>query len=386
MHPTICYLTEQHRQEDADFLGLLSAIRHNAFRADHLYHIQKRKIVDQVIPDTVPKLFSHNADVDRINDEVLGTIPEKSTVFTMAYQGPDPLVAALKKGCLSPEALSLKVGAAVMFTKNSPKGQFVNGTLGIVEVFEKSSGYPVVRTRNGQKITAEPMDWTIEENGHVRAKVSQVPLRLAWAITVHKSQGMSLDEAVMDLSQVFEFGQGYVALSRVRKLSGVYMVGWNERAFQVHPDIFVKDEEFRRASLDVETKYSVISPAALQQMHNNFIARAGGKRKKEKPNTQKETLALWNDGKTIAQIATTRKLTQGTILEHIEKLAQRGEIQKSDLSRLLTPTLDRALPKIHDAFRQFDDSRLSPVFQKFNGEYSYEELRIARILMLSKQS
>ena len=80
------------------FLGLLSAIRHNAFRADHLYHIQKRKIVDQVIPDTVPKLFSHNADVDRINDEVLGTIPEKSTVFTMAYQGPDPLVAALKKG------------------------------------------------------------------------------------------------------------------------------------------------------------------------------------------------------------------------------------------------------------------------------------------------
>ena len=102
------------------------------------------------------------------------------------------------------------------------------------------------------------------------------------------------------------------------------MVGWNERAFQVHPDIFVKDEEFRRASLDVETKYSVISPAALQQMHNNFIARAGGKRKKKKPNTQKETLALWNDGKTIAQIATTRKLTQGTILEHIEKLAQRG--------------------------------------------------------------
>ena len=71
-----------------------------------------------------------------------------------------------------------------------------------MEVFEKSSGYPVVRTRNGQKITAEPMDWTIEENGHVRAKVSQVPLRLAWAITVHKSQGMSLDEAVMDLSSL----------------------------------------------------------------------------------------------------------------------------------------------------------------------------------------
>ena len=386
INPTICYLTEQHRQEDGDLLELLSAIRHNAFSTDHLYHIQKRKIVDQVIPDTVPKLFSHNADVDRINDEVLGKIPEKSTVFPMSYQGPDSLVATLKKGCLSPECLSLKVGAAVMFTKNSPKGQFVNGTLGVVEVFDKTNGYPIVKMRNGQKIMVEPMDWIIEENGRVLAQISQIPLRLAWAITVHKSQGMSLDEAVMDLSDVFEFGQGYVALSRVRRLSGVYMVGWNARAFQVHPDILVKDDEFRRASLDTETKFSTIPPIALHHMHDTFIARVGGKRKKEKPNTQRETLVLWNEGKTIAQISNVRKLKEGTILEHIEKLVERDEIQKSDLSRLLTPTISRALSNIHSAFDELDDSRLSPVFQKFNGTYTYEELRIARILIPSKQS
>ncbi|MEK9185054.1 MAG: helicase C-terminal domain-containing protein, partial [Patescibacteria group bacterium] len=69
-----------------------------------------------------------------------------------------------------------------------------------------------------------------------------------WAITVHKSQGMSLDEATMDLSSVFEFGQGYVALSRVRRLSGLHLLGWNEQTFRVHPDVLIKDAEFRAQS------------------------------------------------------------------------------------------------------------------------------------------
>ena len=99
-----------------------------------------------------------------------------------------------------------------------------------------------------------------------------------------------------------------------------------------------------------------------------------------KPNTQSETLILWNEGKTIIQIAKARKLTEGTILEHIEKLAGRGAIHQSDLPRILTPSLADALPKIHSAFGEFHDGRLSPVFQKFHGEYSYEQLRIARVL------
>ena len=99
-----------------------------------------------------------------------------------------------------------------MFTKNNPKEGFVNGTLGVVDGFDKITGNPIVKIRNGRKIEVESMDWTIEENGKIKARISQLPLRLAWAITVHKSQGMSLDEAVMDLSQVFEYGQGYVAL------------------------------------------------------------------------------------------------------------------------------------------------------------------------------
>lgn len=277
LNPVVCYLTGQYRQDDRDFLSILSAIRGNAFDNNHLRHIEARAIERHSAPDNVPKLFSHNIDVDRVNGETLAKLPGDSSAFAMFSQGPDALVAALKKGCLSPERLYLKTGAAVMFTKNNPKERFANGTLGVVLGFDKVSGYPIVKARSGKRITVEPMDWTVEENGRARARIRQLPLRLAWAITVHKSQGMSLDEAVMDLSQVFEFGQGYVALSRLRRLSGLYILGWNERAFQVHPEILTKDASFRAASEEAEAVFGKVPSAELVKMRENFILACGGK-------------------------------------------------------------------------------------------------------------
>ncbi len=112
-----------------------------------------------------------------------------------------------------------------MFTKNDPAGRYVNGTLGVVEGFDPDEGHPVVRTRRGTRIVAEPSKWKIDEGGKERASITQVPLRLAWAMTVHKSQGMSLDAAVIDLARAFEYGQGYVALSRLRSLAGLHLLG-----------------------------------------------------------------------------------------------------------------------------------------------------------------
>lgn len=387
LNPIVCYLTEQYRQDDSDFLNLLSAIRRNAFGNDHLRHIEKRKIERGVVPDNIPKLFSHNADVDRINDEVLAKIQGEPHEFVMSLQGPDALVAVLKKGCLSKEVLYLKVSAAVMFVKNNPKEGFVNGTLGTVEGFNKTSGYPIVKIRSGRRIETEPMDWTVEENGKVRARITQLPLRLAWAITVHKSQGMSLDSAVMDLSDVFEFGQGYVALSRIRRLSGLYILGWNKRTFQVNPEILSKDEALRLASNHAETMLSKISTVQIQKNHDNFILVSGGKLKPVsigKPDTYSETLMLWNEGKTILQIAKARRLKEHTIFDHIEKLVLTGKINRADLPRLLTPSLTRSLNTIHNAFNKLNTDRLSPVFEKFNGAFSYDELRIARIMLKEK--
>ncbi len=392
---TVCYLGEQYRQDDAIFLDVLTAIRRNKFGENHLCHIAKRKIQQHLAPSRAPKLFSHNVDVDRVNEEMLVKLPGRAEVFLMLSKGPRPIVDALKRGCLAPENLYLKTGAAVMFIKNNLKEGFANGTLGIVDGFDETSGWPIVKTRNGRRIQAEPMDWALEENGITRAKITQLPLRLAWAITVHKSQGMSIDEAVMDLSDVFEFGQGYVALSRVRRLAGLHILGWNAKAFLVHPEILAKDEIFRAHSNRAKEALADIEVIELVKRYEDFIVacegsleankdliqKIGGRwEKKEKIDTHVATLTLWNEGKSTAQIAGARGLKDSTILSHVERLAGQGKINRDDLARLLTPMLERDLPEIHAVFCELGADALSPVFARFSGRYSYDELRVARMM------
>lgn len=385
-----CYLTEQYRQDDADFLSVLSAIRRNTFGKEHRAHLSKRKIDQSRAPANAPKLFSHNLNVDKVNDATLSKLSDTLQTFVMTSVGHDVLVAILKKGCLSPEHLQLKIGAEVMCTKNSQKDGFVNGTLGTVVRFEAGSGYPVIQTRGGRKIVIEPLEWTLEENGKIKAQIRQIPLRLAWAITVHKSQGMSLDEAVMDLSAVFEYGQGYVALSRVRRLSGLYLLGWNEKAFQVHPEILGKDELFREQSDEATKVFSKIAPDELSKMHRNFLLASGGVldtnsrtkgEKIKKPDTKMVTLGFWKEGKTVAEIAKVRKLTGQTIFDHIEKLFVKGDIKKADLHRLISPALAKDIPTIHGIFKKLDTRALTPLFEQFGQKYSYDELRLARMLL-----
>ncbi len=224
-----------------------------------------RRIDRDRLPRGCPRLFTHNAAVDDINLKELAKLEGETHPFAMTAKGPEAFVRTLQRGCLSPETLALKEGAVVMFTKNDPGGRYVNGTLGTVVDFEDEEGYPVVRTLGGRRVVAEPATWKIEENGRDRASVTQVPLRLAWAITVHKSQGMSLDAAVIDLSRAFEYGQGYVALSRLRTLSGLHLLGLNERALRVHPEAVEKDAEFRAAS---ETARQALS-AACQELRRS---------------------------------------------------------------------------------------------------------------------
>ncbi|MBI4724338.1 MAG: AAA family ATPase [Rhodomicrobium sp.] len=248
LDPSICYLTEQHRQTDAEFSSLLAAIRSNRCGRAGLDLLAGRRIQHDSLPRSVTRLFTHNMDVDRINQAELLKLPGDTKSFLMSSTGDKLLAEGLKRGCLSPERLDLKKGAVVMFTKNDPDGRFVNGTLGAVSDFSREDGNPIVTTKSGSTVFTKPAEWKVNEDESVKAGIEQIPLRLAWAITVHKSQGMSLDAAVMDLSNAFEYGQGYVALSRVRSLSGLHLLGWNERALRVHPEALAKDGDFRRAS------------------------------------------------------------------------------------------------------------------------------------------
>ena len=274
-NPVACYLSEQHRQEDGEFLDLLSAMRHGGLTAAHRTRLKSRAGVSTG-KNVATRLYTHNENVDRVNQEALGKIEGKSHVFQMSSRGARNLIDSLKQQCLSPETLELKEGAAVMFTRNNFDAGYVNGTLGTVTGFS-SLGNPIVKTRSGATITAEPEEWAIQDGNRILAKITQVPLRLAWAITVHKSQGMSLDAAIIDLTQAFEYGQGYVALSRVRTMSGLFLEGFNERALELHPKVAAADRYFRAYSEAAAKKFAALPPSEKEKLEQNFLRAIGAK-------------------------------------------------------------------------------------------------------------
>jgi len=243
----ICYLDEQFRQTDNKFLRILNTIRRNEADQVILKLLMTRHNKKVAADSVATKLYTHNMDVDAINDSELAKIKGKSEIYTMTSKGSGSLVKSLKKGCLAPEQLILKKGAAVMFVKNNFDKGYINGTLGTVADFD-DEGYPIVITSFLKKIYVRPSSWTVREDDYVLAEISQLPLRLAWAITVHKSQGMSLDAAEIDLSKTFISGMGYVALSRVRTLKGIRLLGINDMALTVDQNIVELDKRFMEFS------------------------------------------------------------------------------------------------------------------------------------------
>ncbi|MBI5405898.1 AAA family ATPase [Candidatus Kaiserbacteria bacterium] len=390
LNPIVCYLTEQYRQDDTEFLGVLSAIRSGEVEEAHYEELMRHHTDPSAVPANAPKLFSHNADVDRINAEELAKLPGTAKKFRMSSKGKDSLVDGLKRGCLSPEVLELKEGAAVMFTKNSPQGKFVNGTLGVVTGWD-TDGMPIVKTKDGVKITTEPMEWQLEEQGKVKASISQIPLRLSYAMTVHKSQGMSMDAAIMDLSRAFEYGQGYVALSRVRRLAGVYLTGLNERALEVHPEILEKDRDFRAASEAARDAFADMPEMEKLALQKKFVKAMGGasvedvsgkgkgvsKNQTGLPGRLAETLQAVRDAKNLKDAAKARGLVASTIVKHLEELAELGRLVRADFAHLVS---EGALEEIHETLFAEGGDRLSPVFHALGGRHSFETIRLVRLM------
>ncbi len=272
-NPVVCYLAEQHRQDDGDFLDLLGAVRRSQVEEKHRDLLRSR--MKKTSKDAT-RLHTHNAEADRINDDSLAKVDGKTRVYHMTTRGAGTLVDALRQNCLSPQTLTLKIGARVLFTRNNFDEGYVNGTLGEVIDFAVN-GNPVVKTKTGRRIEVGQGEWSITDGSKILAQIKQIPLRLAWAITVHKSQGMSLDAAVIDLSHAFEFGQGYVALSRVRTLEGLFLEGFNERALMLHPEIVRQDVSFRAKSDAAQKRIMTIPRDEREQLESNFLKAIGAR-------------------------------------------------------------------------------------------------------------
>ncbi len=390
---TICYITEQHRQADNSLNIILNHVRAGRISSDS---IAKLRSAANHRPTALQptKLYTHNVDVDRVNTEFLGQLKAQSKVFVAVTKGNDKLQEVLRKSVLTDEVLELKLGTRVMFIKNNYEKGYMNGTLGEIVDFN-SDGFPKVRVRSGKIISAEPEDWMIQDDkGKTLASFQQVPLRLAWAITIHKSQGMTLDAAEVDLSKTFEKGQGYVALSRLKDLESLYLSGFNELALQVDALALKADKRFKELSEEADAKWSI---AELEKRHEIFIEVCGGttdireieKNKKgkkarlEKKSTYEQTADLIREGMSLSDMAEERGMSQETILSHFAKIKE----LYPDLSLDLYKPENKLIKKVKSALDELNKEhgvkagkvQLSPIYAKLKGKVSFSEIKLALV-------
>lgn len=386
---TICHLSEQHRQKDNIYLSILNQIRENKVSAKTVELLKTRFNKEPDGGGEWTRLYTHNIDVDVVNKKHLSLISGDAKNYHMISKGSHGLTETLKKSCLSPDVLELKKGARVMFTKNHIDGGYVNGTLGVVSDFN-SFGDPIVRTNSGMTFSVSPQSWKIEEEGKIKAEITQLPLRLAWAITVHKSQGMSLDAMEVDLSKSFVRGMGYVALSRVRSLSGMKLLGFNDMSLLVDPEVLEMDQKFQEKSDDAVDMLSELSAGEIVEIQKAFMKKIEPEekikiKKKEKElklSTQEITKEMLLKEISLAEIADKRAVKPETIISHVEDLI--ADKNCPDIEYLKMELKRSEMEDILGAFKKTGTTTLSPVYNilmKQKKKSTYLKIRLARLFL-----
>ncbi len=473
----VCYLSEQHRQVSAaeqgclDLDDILNQVRRQEVSFDAIAALENT--FNQNVDIKRTRLYTHNLNVNKINDKELADLSSDMMRFEATFDGDSKLVDTLKKTVRTQDDLVLKVGAKVMFIKNNSELGVSNGTMGeligfaAVKVDDKERAksdaltdienqethtddsaknaknkadvklvarekpknkpttqkMPVVRLNSGREVIAEPEEWIIEdETGEVLASYNQVPLCLAWAITIHKSQGMTLDAAEIDLSRTFELGQGYVALSRLKSLAGLKLLGMNEMSLQLDPLARGADKRFLALSEEAEANYAILDDKSLQQAHENFVLKSGGtmskmvikayaslqKKRRDHATAQQDkiqkkgnqvadksaatlqtTKLLLEESLSIAEIADTRELAQSTIMRHISELKRQDpslacdHLRPDDDIMNAVGTAYSAI-KVANNPNDFNDSgdvKIKPIYEQLKHSVDYNTIRLALIFI-----
>ena len=401
----VCYLTEQHRQDDSALNDILNAIRAQSIQAQHIQALQATKKQD--IGDTYTRLYTHNMDVDSLNFKHLNEISGKEHQFVAVTDGNEKLIETLKSSVRAPDELTLKKHAKVMFVKNNFDMGYINGSLGEVIGFEEDDELgilPKVKLNDGTTLLVEPETWSVDNDaGKTIASLQQVPLRLAWAITIHKSQGMTLEAAEINLTHTFEKGQGYVALSRLKSIDGLRLLGFNEQALELDSLAIKADRRFQELSTEAEQNFAETD---LTVQHNAFIRHCGGalnateiqrnEKKLAKTNgktsyataTLDETRELFENGYDIQDIAQERGLTPATIINHLAKLHREQGLDISVASpdenvleqvRKIYKKLQKRQDPSH--FSEDGNIKLRPIVELSSPRMGYDQVRLALLFI-----
>ena len=228
-------LKEIYRQKDERFIKILNAIRHNNLTADDLKILNarfQRGVDDYKQDDFFVSLTTTNDLAEKINSQKLSQLPGEVYKYTGTISGEFE-----KKNLPTQQLLELKIGAQVMMLTNDPEKRWVNGTIGkVIEIFPDPDGKDIVMVKlaNGLDVDINSFTWEIFQfyydedieslSSRVVGYFSQFPIKLAWAVTIHKAQGKTFEKVILDLGRgTFAYGQLYVALSRCTTLEGIVL-------------------------------------------------------------------------------------------------------------------------------------------------------------------
>ena len=389
-------LKNVYRQTDRHFIDILNHARDCTLTSQDISDLNAR-----YIPGFSPKpedgyirLMTHNRQVDYVNETELEKLDSKPYTFVAAVTGTFP-----EESYPTADSLTLKKGAQVMFIKNDPERRFINGTLGEVKSIDKNS-IAVRLAESGTVIDVEPMEWQNiryqfdEESKEISSKqigrFKQYPLKAAWAITVHKSQGLTFDKAIIDVHAAFSPGQAYVALSRCRTLDGLVL------SSPVSASVFMRDnavdaymnyisrpvEELAFSScyeyFEYEKKPEPEEVAPVKKVKVNKEKPKKEKKEELRDDTVKKlstfecSYRLYKQGNTIGQIAEKRGLNQSTIEGHLARYVASGDIDVHEF--VDGDTLQKV--EVY-CMEHPEEKALKPIFEHFDAKIPYSVLRMA---------